>query len=321
MKELNLNMPDGTMKPEPWDKSDHPIYKHPLITPLFNEIGGIKNVNGMFAYLDYVELPVNGSTGVFGLKIFMKSFALGEDGVKSNQELPEEVYTTEFIQNLSRKTVQHLFELGTKNFDEITEKQGDWWNSSLSVKPGPNKIKTSFWKNPIQWIKDLFKPRVEYVFSPGQESIAINRKLVSKILALSNIIAINGRRGPANTVIVGAQIATALQDSAGFVSDGLNVGTGIYRIGTMAGLAIYVDPYMNWNDNRILVYRRGGEHEPGLFLPYLKQDEDIKTIVIAEGVKAPEFNYLGKYAVIECGFTPHKNYIVAEVDLPEQGLI
>ena len=138
------------------------------------------------------------------------------------------------------------------------------------------------------------------------------RKIMSKILAVGNLIAIRGRRGPATFVVTNGQVGSALQDCAGFVPapmmNTLNQQTGsLYPIGTLAGLVVYVDPYMSWSDTRVTVGRKGDGNSPGLvFMPYLMA-ESVQTI--AEGTMAPKIAVKSRYALVEAGFHPQTMYL------------
>jgi hypothetical protein len=140
----------------------------------------------------------------------------------------------------------------------------------------------------------------------------IQRRIQSKILAAANMVAQRGRRGPANFCVTNLQIATALQDSAQFtfypLANTINQNNGaLYPIGTLAGVTVYVDPNMGYNDTRVLVGRKGADEEPGLkFMPYLMA-ESIQTI--AEGTMAPKIAVKSRYALVEAGFHPETQYL------------
>jgi hypothetical protein len=140
----------------------------------------------------------------------------------------------------------------------------------------------------------------------------IQRRIQSKVLAAANMVAQRGRRGPANFAVTNLQVATALQDSAQFtfypLANTINQNNGaLYPIGTLAGLTIYVDPNMDYNDTRVCVGRKGADEEPGLkFMPYLMA-ESIQTI--AEGTMAPKIAVKSRYALVEAGFHPETQYL------------
>jgi hypothetical protein len=150
----------------------------------------------------------------------------------------------------------------------------------------------------------------------------IQRRIQSKILAAGNVVAQRGRRGPGNFVITNLQIATALQDSAQFtfypLANTVNQNNGaLYPLGTLAGMTIYVDPNMKYDDTRVLVGRKGADEEPGLkFMPYLMA-ESIQTI--AEGTMAPKIAVKSRYALVEAGFHPETQYLTLLINLKTSG--
>ncbi len=150
------------------------------------------------------------------------------------------------------------------------------------------------------------------------------RKIMSKMLAMANMIAIRGRRGPATFVVTNGQVGTALQDVAGFVPapmmNTINQQTGsLYPIGTLAGLVVYVDPLMQWSDNRFSVGRKGDGNSPGLvFMPYLMA-ESVQTI--AEGTMAPKIAVKSRYALVEAGHHPQTMYLSSYVHNAAGGLV
>ena len=152
----------------------------------------------------------------------------------------------------------------------------------------------------------------------------VQRRVVSKILAAGNIIASRGRRGPANFVVTNAHVATALADVAQFtfapMANTINQNNGsLYPIGTLAGMTVYVDPNMEWNDTRVLVGRKGTDEEPGLkFMPYLMA-EPIQTI--SEGTMSPKIAVKSRYALVEAGQLPQTMYYTFIVYLNGQSLV
>ena len=151
----------------------------------------------------------------------------------------------------------------------------------------------------------------EVVNSASENLHSRQRKIMSKVLAIANLIAIRGRRGPASFVVTNGQVCSALQDVAGFIpapmANTINQMSGsLYPIGTLAGLAIYNDPNMAWNDTRLCVGRKGDGNSPGLvFMPYLMA-ESVETI--AEGTMAPKIAVKSRFALVDAGFNPELMY-------------
>lgn len=144
------------------------------------------------------------------------------------------------------------------------------------------------------------------------------RRIMSRILAASNIIANVSRFGRANWVVTNTQIATALQDCAGYVVAPMtntmsqDSSKSLYFAGSVAGLNIYVDPYMTWDDTRICVGRKSDGNTPGVvFMPYILADT-VQTVV--EGTMAPKLLVNSRFAIVDAGFHPEQNYLTFMVE-------
>ena len=149
------------------------------------------------------------------------------------------------------------------------------------------------------------------VLGGGNTQGTLQRRVYTKILAASNLIATRGRRGPATFAVTGGEMATALQSVAGFVAYPLSntvnqAGGSLYPIGAIAGVTIYVDPNRAFNDYTIAVGRKGDGNSPGLvFMPYLMA-ESVETI--AEGTMAPKIAIKSRFALVDAGFNPELMY-------------
>ena len=160
--------------------------------------------------------------------------------------------------------------------------------------------------------------------SGGYENLStLQRRLFSRILAAANVVANRGRRGPANFVVTNAAVASALQDISQFTfapfSNTLTQNNGtLYPVGSLAGMTVYVDQNMRYDDTRVLVGRKGGDDEPGLkFMPYMMA-ESIQTI--SEGTMSPKIAVKSRYALVEAGFLPETMYLTFYVNIPNGGL-
>ena len=152
----------------------------------------------------------------------------------------------------------------------------------------------------------------------AENAFTHQRRISSRILAAANVIAQVSRWGRGNFVVTNAQILSALQDCAGFVvapmvntlvQDG---SKSLYFAGSIAGLNVYVDPYMTWDDTRILVGRKGDANSPGVvFCPYILADT---VQITAEGTMAPKLLVNSRYALVDFGFHPEQNYLTFMVD-------
>lgn len=147
--------------------------------------------------------------------------------------------------------------------------------------------------------------------------VNMQRRISSRVHAAANIIANVSRRGRGNFIVTNTQIATLLQDAAGYnvnpmINDLTQDGTkSLYHAGSIAGLQLYVDPNMRWDDTRVLVGRRGASDEPGVvFMPYILADT-VQTIV--EGTMAPKILINSRFAIVDAGFYPEQSYFTFKI--------
>ena len=133
--------------------------------------------------------------------------------------------------------------------------------------------------------ESLIKPRQKFfkkIFKNMKFPIYVDsdRQLVSKILLYANLIATKHRRGPANFAVIGPKLASMLQDCPGFVMLplGQEKSTLINPIGSLAGLTIYTNSSLGWNDTSLLVGRSTKKTETGVYL--LEMDDRIEEVVM-----------------------------------------
>ena len=148
--------------------------------------------------------------------------------------------------------------------------------------------------------------------TPGGETThSIQRKLIAKINNASNFIATEGRVGPAQYLVTNGNLASVIQDVAGYtlnpVKSNLNANGQLFPMGNIGNISIYVDPYQRWDDNRIFLGRKNSVEQPGLvFVPYLMA-QSIQ--LISEATWAPRMLIRSRYAVADIGFFPWKQFM------------
>lgn len=142
------------------------------------------------------------------------------------------------------------------------------------------------------------------------------RRVVTKILEIANLIYHRGRFGAGTFVVTNGRIASALADVAGYVITPFNndlpsTAGQLYPAGKVYGLTIYVDPNMSFGDTRIIIGRKGADEEPGVkFLPYIMA-ESLQTI--SEGTFSPKIGMKSRYAITEAGWHPETQYFTLNV--------
>ena len=159
------------------------------------------------------------------------------------------------------------------------------------------------------------------VFAAAENVTTNQRRIMSRLLAAANVIANVSRRGRATWAVTNTQVLSALQDASAFVvapmtntltQDG---SQSLYFAGSVAGLNIYVDPYMTWNDTRVCVGRKSDGNTPGVvFMPYILADT-VQTVV-----EGPKLLCNSRFAIVDAGFHPEQNYLTFVIDV-EEGII
>jgi hypothetical protein len=273
---------------------------------------------------------------LLGLKLFNKSVSAGTVQVAAAvtreqvQDLKqygidavaqvEAVLINELTQTINKNILERLFRLGATNAEQIHSIDGTNLNLFVAAS-GSNTFvlgKGAYSNSSVSIATAATVP------TAGDNSGTLQRKIMSKILAAANLIAIRGRRGAANFAVTNGQIASALQDIAGFVpyplSNTVSQAAGsLFPIGSIAGVNIYVDPNMAWTDTRVCIGRKGDANSPGLvFMPYLMA-ESVQTI--AEGTMAPKIAIKSRYTLVEAGFFPQIYYLTFGVKFSGYSMI
>ena len=211
----------------------------------------------------------------------------------------------ELTQHINREILNEIYALGLQNYNEALAFEGINLNTYFTIDPNDDKGGDDY--------------VTSYVGGGAETLGTIQRRIMSKVLAASNLIAQRGRRGAGTYAVCSAAIATALQDCAGFVayplSNTINQTAGsLYPVGAVSGVSIYVDPNLPWSDTRIVVGRKGKDNEPGLvFMPYLMADKLTYPVEGLEG--APVTSLTSRYALVKAGHHPQLYFYCFEIKL------
>lgn len=252
--------------------------------------------------------------GVIGPKISSKTIAVGTievtsslrrteiEDIKANTGMDivqkmESILVNELSQTISKQIVAKIFEMGELN---------------RTSAPKRNATDT------------LFDLNTNYAGTNvgGETTHAVQRKLITKIMHASNYIATEGRVGPAQYLVTNGGLAAALADITGYtinpVKSKINGSGQLYPVGSIGDISIYVDPYMKYNDNRVVLGRKNNPDQPGIiFVPYLMAQS---ISIISEATFAPRMLLRSRYAVAEVGWFPQKQFMTIKVT-DENGLL
>ncbi len=290
-----------------------------LVSALEDHIPGFSaNWAGVKTTGDYpMTREVDDATysGVIGPKISSKTIQVGTievssalrrteiEDIKANTGMDivqkmESILVNELSQTISKQIVAKIFEMGDENRKSAPKKTGSSYTAGYD---------------------SLFDLDTDYASQSnavgGETTHAVQRKLITRIAHASNFIATEGRVGPAQYLITNGGLAAALQDIAGYtinpVKSKLNGQGQLYPVGSIGDIAIYVDPYMRYNDNRIVLGRKNNPDQPGIiFVPYLMAQS---ISVISEATFAPRMLLRSRYAVAEVGWFPQKQFMTIKV--------
>jgi hypothetical protein len=232
----------------------------------------------------------------------------------------EAILTNELTQSINKNILDRLFALGNTNNSQVEA----YDNTQLSLYIASSGSTNFDLGNDNEGNTVVTGNVSASVPTAGDNKGTLQRQILSRILAASNLVSIRGRRGAANFAVTNGQVATALQDISGFTPYAMantfnQQGGSLFPVGQVAGVTVYVDPLMGWNDNKVLVGRKGDGNSPGLvFMPYLMA-ESVSTI--AEGTMAPKIAIKSRYALVEAGFHPQLYYYSFGVDFSTYQMI
>ena len=285
-----------------------------------------------------------GTGNKLGLRIFSKWVAMQSYEVTASvtrqqlQDLPlygvdavsqiMEACQNEITQHINQRITNHVRQLGVTNAVKIRNNQGYDFNLWMGTKDAESLADFGITDYTdifgVNYLDKWGKVKNSEVSSSGENNMTRQRRVMSRILQAANALQVTGRRGRPTWILTNATVASILQDCSGFViapmannltQDG---SQNLFLNGTLAGLKIYVDPYMDLNDNRITLGRKGNGNEPGvIFMPYILAD----TIsVTSEGTMAPTLLVNSRFGIVDAGFYPEAQYLTFAIG-SEFGLI
>ena len=300
-----------------------------LVSALENHISGFTSVSDA----DYATTPFNGSylpsTGSvpgsmkreagenskfrqMGLRMFTKFVEAETDQVSISatveqiQDLNrvwnydvismlENVAVNDLAQSINKRLVDRVLQLADVHATEIALVEGATNITSLNLQAGG-----------------------------FDNTSTLQRRLVTKVLELANLIYHRGRFGAGTFMVTNGRVASALADVAGYSiaqvpTDMGGVAGNLYPAGKVYGVQVYVDPNMSWGDNRLTIGRKGADEEPGVkFMPYIMA-ESLQTI--SEGTFSPKIGMKSRYAITEAGWHPETQYVSLDINPTAIGVL
>jgi hypothetical protein len=244
----------------------------------------------------------------------------GQDGISNLYRFAQ----NELTQTMNRDVLRTSFRLGVTAASKLKNAQGLDLNLYIGDPAlNGNKSLSAFGIKEFVDITGVNRitefPAVKNAEtnSSAENNATRARRILTRILAASNMISTVGRHGAGNQVVINTQLATAIQDVKGFQPNPFeNTVTldkkNLYMIGTVqGGIRVYVDPLMDWNDTRVCVSNHGDEQTPGLKLFIYTLGESVETI--SEKSMAPKILISSRYSIVPVGFFPEAQYLTFAV--------
>ena len=305
------------------------------------------HVQGFTNFFDGSDEPMTraqNETGVgntIGARMFTKMVQMGSYevvGSVTRQQLQDmplygvdvvgkvlEQMQNQISQAINNRILDRLFKLGVTNAKTQKEYQnvdlnlffGSTLNAKKALKdfPGANKFIDIHGNKVAENWGDVMNATQN---TSAENFTTHQRRVMTRLLGAANLIANVSRFGRGQWAVCSTHMLSVLQDCAGFVlapmvNDLVQDGSrSLYFAGSIAGLNIYVDPYMTWDDMRICVGRKSDGNTPGvIFMPYILADT---VQIVAEGTMAPKMLVNSRFAIVDAGFHPEQSYITFMVD-------
>lgn len=273
-----------------------------------------------------------GTGNTIGARMFSKMVQMGSyevTGTVTRQQLQDmplygidvigkvlESMQNQISQSINNRILDRIFKLGVTN----AKTQKDYQGVDLNLYFSNNSTAVPMSSITRKYVDIHDNPLDTWMVTPVTNTnsqiesslIYAQRRIMSRLLAAANLIASVSRRGRGQFAVTNAHVLSALQDNAAFVVAPMtntltqNGQNSLYFAGSVAGLNLYVDPYMTWDDNRVCVGRKSNGKEPGvIFMPYILADT-VQTI--AEGTMAPKLLVNSRFAIVDAGFYPEQSY-------------
>ena len=232
---------------------------------------------------------------------------LRQYGIDAMAQL-EAILSNEMTQTINKLILGKMFKDGATSHTRWFENSGENYNLNFDL----TNDKVIYLGTGMDGnaVPGMLTPKYQALLDETHGDV--QRRILTMILGAANAINNHTRRGSGNFCVTNFQVATVLQSLAGYhpfpMNNNINQNSGsLYNMGQLAGINIYVDPNMPFNDTRVLIGRKGDANSTGIvFMPYLMSQS---VSIIAESTMAPKVAVKSRFAVVDAGHYPEDNYI------------
>ena len=254
----------------------------------------VNSLENEFKYQEYVQE----SNNEVKRTINSKSFSLG------TSEVSTVATKDQFFQLNKDYNVDATAMLTNATIERMSQGIREQYIRAINELAGKNKEHYSLWDKVIAFFYTIFNKKYVKVYK-----IKSIKELQRKIMNESNRIFHRVMVAPPDFVICNLNTSLNLQASSDYVyyakSEMQDTLSGIYTIGKLANLTIYVNPFMKWNDNTIIIGRKINKNDAGLHMFLYDKGTSIVT---TQGL-FKKILLKVNYALIDVGEHPEYNYL------------
>lgn len=227
---------------------------------------------------------------------------------KIDGNIPIDFVAEDYKKIILNETIDNAYHLGLENFNK-SEFTGD-------IKNITNKV--IFTKTPFKWFINLFKSEYRIFKDTDEKDIVDN--IIKKIVKLLYYIAANGKYGNGDKILVNARIGHLLQTNPNFIfceDMGIQVNSQIYKIGSIygTGIEIYVNNKLAFDNNRILIWRKNNDNDPGLNIVHKPGVESFQYESVYGGLRTENIK---TYKVFETSDDTYKQFFTLDLNIPKK---
>lgn len=243
--------------------------------------------------------------------------------LKENTENPLTLKLMTKVGALGKKSVSYIAK--NSQIEELKEKHGIDINS-MTRSVLDNEVSQMFHKDLYERYRTLGERSKDSLYTKWQKTLLKYfknltitnyiednptgaRLVIAKSLRASNMIAVRSRRGSAKFLVCSSGIASIIQDSVGFAFNkkgSVFPGGNVQQVGEIAGISIFVNPHLKFNDGLVTLGRKTMDNDPGVYSAF--KDPEYSSVMSPETFET--INKLDiKLAIVEAGLYPEDSYI------------
>jgi hypothetical protein len=291
--------------------SNEPILEFPFPKSEFLDTAFRVKMNGPIGEVTYLEMEVQNTSGD------SEDPGMGQILLRPMRKVVES-QTYEVKSNVSKDHVDELEKMGIDTNHQMFSVL-DNESFMMMQKQLQNKYHelgdASYEKILSKWKKFLRKYLgIEHVLYVESD------QLITKMLVLSNMIAVKTRRGPANFAIVSPMINSILADDPRFAFSEMNSltkGGEIYSSGRVGhSIKVFVDPNMSFDNMKILLGRTTEHGNTGIVMgEYSRQAMKVDDYGAMDFSTETKYMIRDRYVINTVGSNPEDSFVSVEIKL------